>query len=69
MSTQPLISASRFYQRWLSAAPERAAQITQLVRAPLDGLDFAAALAEQSNAATPPLPAERAMRRDRKSVV
>ena len=69
MSTQPLISASRFYQRWLSAAPERAAQIAQLVRAPLGGLDFAAALAEQANAATPPLPAERAMRRLRNLLV
>ncbi|AQR71797.1 bifunctional glutamine synthetase adenylyltransferase/deadenyltransferase [Janthinobacterium sp. LM6] len=69
MSTQPLISASRFYQRWLDAAPERAAQAAQLVRAPLDKLDFAATLAEQANAATPPLPPERAMRRLRNLLV
>jgi len=42
MSQTPLISASRFYQRWLGAAPERAAQVAELVRAPLDQLDFAA---------------------------
>ena len=69
MSQTPLISASRFHQRWLNAAPERAAQVAQLVRAPLDQLDFAAALAGQANAATPPLPAERAMRRLRNLLV
>lgn len=69
MSHTSLISASRFHQRWLDAAPERAAQIAQLVRAPLDQLDFAGALAAEANAATPPLPLERAMRRLRNLLV
>ena len=69
MSHPSLTSASRFYQRWLNAAPERAAQAAQLVATPLDGLDFAAELDRLANAATPPLPLERAMRQLRNLLV
>ena len=69
MSQPSLTSASRFYQRWLNAAPQRAEQAAQLADTPLDGLDLAATLAKLANAVTPPLPLERAMRQLRNLLV
>ncbi|MFT5643664.1 MAG: glutamate-ammonia-ligase adenylyltransferase [Janthinobacterium sp.] len=63
-------SASRFYQRWQDAAPERRANIAQLAQSSLARLDFAAALAAESAAdAASPLPLGRAMRRLRNLLV
>ncbi|WP_051781181.1 bifunctional [glutamate--ammonia ligase]-adenylyl-L-tyrosine phosphorylase/[glutamate--ammonia-ligase] adenylyltransferase [Janthinobacterium agaricidamnosum] len=69
MSTSPLIRASRFYQRWLNAAPERAAKMEQFAAAPLAGADLDALLAAESAAVSPPLPLQRAMRRLRNLLV
>ncbi|MFM9433693.1 [glutamine synthetase] adenylyltransferase / [glutamine synthetase]-adenylyl-L-tyrosine phosphorylase [Janthinobacterium sp. CG_23.3] len=71
MSHSPLISASRFYQRWLGAAPDRAAKVAQLARLPLAGLDFAAALEREARpeGAVAALPLPRAMRRLRNLLV
>jgi glutamate-ammonia-ligase adenylyltransferase len=67
--------ASRFYQRWQAAAPDRAAKVSELAQQSLARLDFAAALAKESvdpssTSATPlPLPLGRAMRRLRNLLV
>jgi glutamate-ammonia-ligase adenylyltransferase len=66
MTTDSLISASRFYQRWLAASPSRAGAIAQLVQAPLSQLDLDAALAHEAAAG---LPLPRAMRRLRNLLV
>ena len=66
MTTPSLTAASRFYQRWLAAAPTRAGAIDQLVQHDLSTLDLAAALAQE---AAPGLPLPRAMRRLRNLLV
>jgi glutamate-ammonia-ligase adenylyltransferase len=57
--------ASRFYQRWIDAAPERAARVAELAQLSLSGLDFGAVL-ERDGAG---LPLPRAMRRLRNLLV
>lgn len=57
---------SRFVQRWLAAAPERAAQLAALAPLSLGGLDFRALLERELSAG---LPLERAMRRVRNLLV
>jgi glutamate-ammonia-ligase adenylyltransferase len=73
MSPTAPTSASRFYQRWLAAAPERAAKAEQLAQLSLAQLDFAEYLAKESmtpgNPEAPPLPTARAMRRLRNLLV
>jgi glutamate-ammonia-ligase adenylyltransferase len=67
-----LPSASRFYQRWLAAAPDRAAKADKLAQLSLAQLDLADYLAKESLAApagSPPLPLPRAMRRLRNLLV
>ncbi|MEH6437767.1 bifunctional [glutamate--ammonia ligase]-adenylyl-L-tyrosine phosphorylase/[glutamate--ammonia-ligase] adenylyltransferase [Massilia sp. DD77] len=58
--------ASRFFQRWLDAAPVRAAQLAELTRLSLAEADFRALLARELAAGLPP---ERAMRRVRNLLV
>ena len=58
--------ASRFVQRWLDAAPERAAQLAELSSLSLDGADFRALLERELGNG---LPLERAMRRVRNLLV
>jgi len=67
-------SASRFYQRWLAASPDRAAkadEVAQLSLAQLDLADFLAKEARptQGPEGAPPLPSIRAMRRLRNLLV
>ncbi len=72
MSLSPLISASRFHQRWLAAAPGRAAKLAQLVELPLAELDFPRFLAQEAQPDQPggaALPLQRAMRRLRNLLV
>ncbi|MDC8757261.1 bifunctional [glutamate--ammonia ligase]-adenylyl-L-tyrosine phosphorylase/[glutamate--ammonia-ligase] adenylyltransferase [Janthinobacterium fluminis] len=70
MSHSPLISASRFHQRWLGAAPGRAAKLAQLAQLPLAKLDFARFLAQEAaQDGAAPLPPARAMRRLRNLLV
>jgi glutamate-ammonia-ligase adenylyltransferase len=73
MSPTVPTSASRFYQRWLAAAPDRAAKAEQLAQLSLAQLDFAEYLANESltpgNPEAPPLPTVRAMRRLRNLLV
>ena len=66
MSHSPLISASRFHQRWLSAAPERAAKVAQLAQQSLAAPDFEALLAQEGAGG---LALGRAMRRLRNLLV
>ncbi|MBC7859177.1 MAG: hypothetical protein H7Z39_10460, partial [Burkholderiaceae bacterium] len=47
MSPTTILSASRFYQRWLSAAPDREGKVARLTEAALAGADFAALLAQE----------------------
>ncbi|WP_020651575.1 bifunctional [glutamate--ammonia ligase]-adenylyl-L-tyrosine phosphorylase/[glutamate--ammonia-ligase] adenylyltransferase [Massilia niastensis] len=58
--------ASRFYQRWLDAAPGRAAQLADLARLSLARADFGAVLERELAAG---LPLERAMRRLRNLLI
>ncbi|MGV7208815.1 bifunctional [glutamate--ammonia ligase]-adenylyl-L-tyrosine phosphorylase/[glutamate--ammonia-ligase] adenylyltransferase [Oxalobacteraceae bacterium A2-2] len=70
MTHPSLTSASRYYQRWLAAAPERAAKIDELVQLSLDQINLADFLAKESvgpNGAA--LPLMRAMRRLRALLV
>jgi glutamate-ammonia-ligase adenylyltransferase len=60
------LSASRFYQRWLGAAPERAARVEQLTHTSLARIDFDAELQREGAGG---LPLERAMRRLRNLLV
>jgi glutamate-ammonia-ligase adenylyltransferase len=69
MKLPDLTSASRFYQRWLGADPERPAKVAELARSSLARLDFAAALARESAGLASPLPLVRAMRRLRNLLV
>ncbi|MFA9216890.1 MAG: bifunctional [glutamate--ammonia ligase]-adenylyl-L-tyrosine phosphorylase/[glutamate--ammonia-ligase] adenylyltransferase [Sphingomonadaceae bacterium] len=73
MSPTTLLSASRFYQRWLAAAPERAAKADALAQLSLAQLNFADYLASESlipsNPDAAPLPTQRAMRRLRNLLV
>jgi glutamate-ammonia-ligase adenylyltransferase len=62
-------SASRFYQRWVNADPERPAKVAELAQLSLAQLDFAAALSKESADAGSPLPLARAMRRLRNLLV
>ena len=66
MTTSSLTAASRFYQRWLAAAPTRAAAIDELVQHDLSTLDLAQALAREASTG---LPLPRAMRRLRNLLV
>ena len=66
MSHSDLMSASRFYQRWLNADPTRAAKVRELTQASLARLDFSRILAQESAAG---LPLPRAMRRLRNLIV
>ncbi|HEX8603774.1 MAG TPA: bifunctional glutamine synthetase adenylyltransferase/deadenyltransferase, partial [Pseudoduganella sp.] len=45
MPNSPSVSDSRFYQRWLAAAPDRQAKIDALVQQSLDSVDLDALLA------------------------
>jgi glutamate-ammonia-ligase adenylyltransferase len=65
-------SASRFYQRWLAAAADRAAKVDKLAQLSLAQLDLADYLAKESQTVpdgAPPLPLARAMRRLRNLLV
>ena len=65
-------SASRFYQRWLAAASDRAAKVDKLAQLSLAQLDLADYLTRESQAVpegAPPLPLPRAMRRLRNLLV
>ncbi|WP_137175243.1 bifunctional [glutamate--ammonia ligase]-adenylyl-L-tyrosine phosphorylase/[glutamate--ammonia-ligase] adenylyltransferase [Massilia sp. HP4] len=64
-STSPAC-ASRFVQRWLDAAPERAFQLAELSSLSLGGADFRALLERELDKG---LPLERAMRRVRNLLV
>jgi glutamate-ammonia-ligase adenylyltransferase len=66
MSTQPLISASRFYQRWL-APPPSALPRSELAHRWTSSTGRRAG--RGASAGTPPLPPERAMRRLRNLLV
>jgi glutamate-ammonia-ligase adenylyltransferase len=74
-STAPaLTSASRYYQRWISADPGRAAKVDALAQLSLAGMDFADYLAREAavgldQPAGQPLPLPRAMRRLRNLLV
>jgi glutamate-ammonia-ligase adenylyltransferase len=57
---------SRFYQRWLAAAPDRAAQLAGFTALSLACADFGAVLQRELDAGLPP---ERAMRRVRNLLV
>jgi glutamate-ammonia-ligase adenylyltransferase len=61
------VSDSRFYQRWLAAAPDRQAKIDALVRQPLDSADLDALLAVEREGGA--LPATRGMRRLRNLLI
>jgi len=75
MTATSLTSASRFYQRWLAAAPERAGQVEAMAQLSLAQLDFAEFLTQQAQpsqagaAAATALPTGRAMRRLRNLLV
>src|SRR5471032_987549 len=65
-------TASRFYQRWLAASPDRAAQaddLAQLSLAQINLADYLAKEAANVPAGAPPLPLPRAMRRLRNLLV
>ncbi|MES2165366.1 MAG: bifunctional [glutamate--ammonia ligase]-adenylyl-L-tyrosine phosphorylase/[glutamate--ammonia-ligase] adenylyltransferase [Pseudomonadota bacterium] len=65
-------TASRFYQRWLAAAPDRAAKaddLAQLSLAQINLADYLAKEAANVPAGAPPLPLPRAMRRLRNLLV
>ena len=66
ISPTSLTSASRFYQRWLAAAPERAAKSDELAQLSLAQLNFADYLAKEAEGG---LPLGRAMRRLRNLLV
>ena len=76
-ATQPVTplvtpSASRFYQRWLAAAPDRAAKADEITQVSLAQIDLDAYLAREAAAVpagAPPLPLQRAMRRLRNLLV
>jgi glutamate-ammonia-ligase adenylyltransferase len=63
--------ASRFYQRWLAAEPERAARVDALAELSLASLDFGALLGQERLAGPhgAPLPLPRAMRRLRNLLI
>jgi [glutamine synthetase] adenylyltransferase / [glutamine synthetase]-adenylyl-L-tyrosine phosphorylase len=66
MSPNTILSASRFYQRWLSAAPDREGKVARLTEAALTEADFAALLRQEAEGG---LPSARAMRRLRNLLV
>jgi len=65
MSTSALVSASRFYQRWLAADPSRQAKVDALAQLSLASLNFADVLASEQVE----LPLARGMRRLRNLVL
>ena len=74
MTAPALTSASRYYQRWISADPGRAAKVDALAQLSLAELDLADYLAReadvaQGQASPSPLPLPRAMRRLRNLLV
>ena len=71
MTVPSLTSASRFYQRWLAAAPDRAAKADQLAQLPLADINLDDYLTQEAQAVpgAPPLPLPRAMRRLRNLLV
>jgi glutamate-ammonia-ligase adenylyltransferase len=62
----PAFAASRYFTRWVQAAPDRAALVAETARAPLASIDFTRRLQAEREAG---LPLERAMRRVRNLVV
>ncbi|QBE62816.1 bifunctional [glutamate--ammonia ligase]-adenylyl-L-tyrosine phosphorylase/[glutamate--ammonia-ligase] adenylyltransferase [Pseudoduganella lutea] len=66
-ATSSSVSDSRFYQRWLAAAPDRQAKIDALVQQPLDSADLEALLAVEREGGA--LPATRGMRRLRNLLI
>jgi len=70
MTAPSLVSASRFYQRWLAAAPDRQAKVDALAQLSLASLNFADFLAKERNTPTgEPLALARGMRRLRNLVI
>ncbi|HEY1148738.1 MAG TPA: bifunctional [glutamate--ammonia ligase]-adenylyl-L-tyrosine phosphorylase/[glutamate--ammonia-ligase] adenylyltransferase [Pseudoduganella sp.] len=70
MTAPSLVSASRFYQRWLAAAPDRHAKVDALAQLSLASLDFAEFLAKERNTGEgQPLPLARGMRRLRNLLI
>ncbi|WP_395406165.1 bifunctional [glutamate--ammonia ligase]-adenylyl-L-tyrosine phosphorylase/[glutamate--ammonia-ligase] adenylyltransferase [Pseudoduganella sp. UC29_106] len=70
MTAPTLVSASRFYQRWLAAAPDRHVKVDALAQLSLASLDFAEFLAKERNTGEgQPLPLARGMRRLRNLVI
>ncbi|SEN55762.1 glutamate-ammonia-ligase adenylyltransferase [Duganella sp. CF517] len=65
-------TASRFYQRWLAAAPDRAAKVDEIAQITLADIDLDAYLAKEAACVAEgaaPLPLQRAMRRLRNLLV
>jgi glutamate-ammonia-ligase adenylyltransferase len=72
MTSTNLYLASRFYQRWLGASPDRAAKVEALAGSSLAEADLESLLAIEcagEAAGSPPLPLPRAMRRLRNLLV
>jgi glutamate-ammonia-ligase adenylyltransferase len=71
MTSTNLYLASRFYQRWLGASPDRAAKVEELARTSLAAAELESLLAAERGAASlpAPLPLARAMRRLRNLLV
>lgn len=71
MTSSALTSASRYYQRWISADPGRAAKVDALAQLSLAELDFADYLTREADMGPDqaPLPLPRAMRRLRNLLV
>jgi glutamate-ammonia-ligase adenylyltransferase len=70
MTAPSLVSASRFYQRWLAAAPDRQAKVDALTQLSLASLNFAEFLAKERNTGSgATLPLARGMRRLRNLVI
>jgi glutamate-ammonia-ligase adenylyltransferase len=65
MTVPASFAASRYYQRWAGAAPERAVRLDEMAALRLDRLDLDAALARELTA----VPLSRAMRRLRNLLV
>jgi glutamate-ammonia-ligase adenylyltransferase len=67
--TSSLLSASRFYQRWLAAAPDRQGKVDALAQLSLAHVNLADLLATERNSGEVPLPLERGMRRLRNLLI
>jgi len=70
MTATSLVSASRFYQRWLAAAPDRQAKVDTLAQLSLASINLADVLAkERSTESGEKLPLARGMRRLRNLLI